>query len=122
MAALRQCLAKPAPVSCAVAVTTDSAMETQSCNSRLSRKLYLRRITLNRERRAAPNIASSQPSEKIAPPLLNIPPAATYMGCSIWFVRSIIWGRRIPFVKFGKRYLLDRIDLDKFIDSEKERA
>jgi excisionase family DNA binding protein len=52
----------------------------------------------------------------------HISEAAAYMGCAVWFVREIIWGRRVPYVKFGKRYLLDRSDLDKFIDSEKLRA
>jgi len=66
--------------------------------------------------------AKSQPPDGIPPRLLNIADAAKYMSCSVWFVRTIIWGGRIPFVKFGKRYQLDRSDLDKFIDSEKQRS
>ena len=63
-----------------------------------------------------------QSPDGIAPRLLNILDAARYMGCAVWFVRSLIWGRRVPYVKFGKRYLLDRSDLDKFIDSQKQRV
>jgi len=64
----------------------------------------------------------SQPPDGITPRPLNITDAAKYMSCSVWFVRKIIWRRRIPFVKFGKGYQLDRSDLDKYIDSEKQRG
>jgi excisionase family DNA binding protein len=53
------------------------------------------------------------------PRLLNIPDAAKYMGCTVWFVRTLIWSRQVPFIKFGKRFLFDRHDLDRFIDSQK---
>ena len=51
--------------------------------------------------------------------LLNIPDAAKYMGCTVWFVRTLIWGRQVQYLRFGKRYLLDRSDLDAYIDSQK---
>jgi excisionase family DNA binding protein len=56
------------------------------------------------------------------PRLLRIKQAATYLGGTEWFVRTLIWGREIPFLKLGKRLLLDRSDLDRYIDSQKERA
>jgi len=55
----------------------------------------------------------------IEPRLLNIKQAAAYMGGSIWFVRTLIWNRQIPFVKFGHRLLLDKKDVDAFIDAQK---
>jgi excisionase family DNA binding protein len=76
---------------------------------------------LNRKDHAGQAV-KSQPSDGISPRLLGIPDAARYLGCAVWFVRSLIWGRRVPYVKFGKRYLLDRSDLDNFIDSEKQRG
>lgn len=70
----------------------------------------------------AKQAAELQPPDGMSPRLLNIADAAKYMSCSVWFVRTMIWGGRIPFVKFGKGYKLDRTDLDKFIDSEKQRG
>jgi excisionase family DNA binding protein len=57
----------------------------------------------------------------VIPRLLRIQEAATYVGSTPWFIRSIIWSREIPFVKLGKRLLLDRCDLDHFVESQKER-
>jgi len=54
------------------------------------------------------------------PRLLNIPDAATYMGCTVWFVRTLIWSRQVQHLRLGKRFLLDRSDLDRFIDSQKD--
>jgi excisionase family DNA binding protein len=70
----------------------------------------------------AKQAAKPELPDRISPRLLNITDAAKYMSCSVWFVRTIIWGGRIPFVKFGKGYQLDRSDIDKFIDSEKQRG
>ena len=55
----------------------------------------------------------------IEPRLLNIKQAATYLSAHIWFMRNLIWERRIPFVKFGNAYAFDRRDLDRFIESQK---
>lgn len=60
-----------------------------------------------------------QPQEGTAPRLLSIPDAARYMGCTVWFVRTLIWSRQVQYLKLGKRFLLDRTDLDRFIDSQK---
>jgi len=61
----------------------------------------------------------SERAGRIAPCLLNIPDAAMYMGCTVWFVRTLIWSRRIQYLKLGKRFLLDHSDLDRLIDSQK---
>jgi excisionase family DNA binding protein len=70
----------------------------------------------------AEEVAKSQPRDEISPRLFNIAEAAKYMSCSVWFVRTMIWGGRIPYLKLGKGYQLDRSDLDKFIDSEKQKG
>jgi len=40
----------------------------------------------------------------------------------VWFVRTLIWEGRIPFLKLGKRLLLDRSDLDAFVGAQKEEG
>lgn len=63
-----------------------------------------------------------KPQHNVSPRLLRIAEAAQYLSASVWFVRSLIWNRQIPFLKFGKRLLVDRADLDSFIAAQKEGA
>lgn len=61
-------------------------------------------------------------TEAIQPRLLGISAAATYLGATSWFVRSLIWERRVPFCRFGKRLLIDRADLDSYVAAQKVEA
>jgi excisionase family DNA binding protein len=63
--------------------------------------------------------AETRLATNTTPRLVSIPDAAKYMGCTVWFMRTLIWSRQVPFVKFGKRFLFDLSDLDAFIDSQK---
>lgn len=54
--------------------------------------------------------------------LLSIKQAAEYLGATIWFMRTLVWERRIPFLRLGKRIVFDRADLDTFITAEKQAA
>ena len=58
----------------------------------------------------------------LTPRLLNVSAAAEYLGATIWFVRTIAWGKKIPSVTFGNRLLFDRADLDAFIERSKAGA
>jgi excisionase family DNA binding protein len=51
--------------------------------------------------------------------LLTLPEAAHYLGCTIWSVRELIWKGRLPYTRFGKRFQVDRQDLDELVDREK---
>ena len=54
--------------------------------------------------------------------MLNIKAAATYLATTVWFMRSLIWERTIPFAKLGNRYVFDRADLDAFAVAQKVSA
>ena len=56
---------------------------------------------------------------EIQPRLLNIKQAAAYLSAHVWFMRNLVWERRIPFVKFGNAYAFDLRDLDAFVDAQK---
>jgi len=56
------------------------------------------------------------------PRLLGVKDAAHYLGSTVWFVRSLVWNGDIPSCRMGKRLLIDRQDLDSFVDRQKERA
>lgn len=51
--------------------------------------------------------------------LYDIHAAAHYLGTTIWCVRRLIWDQKIKSVRLGKRYLIDKSDLDAFVDSLK---
>src|SRR6266545_1947256 len=85
---------------------------------------------------AAANPVVEIPSpERIAPRLLNMRQAAEYLGCSFWTARDYILQGLIPVVdmpplrpregdrqrKTLRRVLVDRDDLDAFIESRKRR-
>ncbi len=51
--------------------------------------------------------------------LLTIPAAAEYLSTTTWAIRSLIWDGALAYVHFGRRYLLDRADLDALVDRNK---
>jgi excisionase family DNA binding protein len=63
--------------------------------------------------------------EPIAPRLLRTGEAARYLGMGSKAIRSLIMSRQVPYVQMrpgNSPFLLDRRDLDKFIDSHKTPA
>ena len=55
-----------------------------------------------------------------APRLLSYRDASAYMSLSYWSLRELVLNGEIPHVKFGKKVLIDRIDLDDWIETHKE--
>jgi excisionase family DNA binding protein len=55
----------------------------------------------------------------IVPRLLRIPDAAQYLSCTYTFIETLIREKKVPSIKLGKRRLIDRIDLDAFVDRKK---
>ena len=82
---------------------------------------------------SSPLVDSSLSVER--PRLLNMRQAAAYLGCSFWTARDYILQGLIPIVNFPplrpregdrarkglRRVLVDRQDLDAFIDARKRR-
>ena len=72
-------------------------------------------------------------AESITPRLLNMRQAAAYLGCSFWTARDYVLQGLIPVVDMPplraregdrqrqtlRRVLIDRVDLDAFIESRK---
>jgi len=48
--------------------------------------------------------------------------AAYYLSSTVKFVRSLIWTRQLPYLKVGKRFVIDQADLDRWIDQNKQTA
>jgi excisionase family DNA binding protein len=53
--------------------------------------------------------------------LLTLNEAGAYIGLSHWRVRSLIYSGQLPYVRLGRRILIDLRDLDALIDSKKQR-
>ena len=51
--------------------------------------------------------------------LFPIPRAAEYLSTTTHAVRRLLWNKRIPYLRLGKRILIDKIDLDAFVESMK---
>jgi len=51
--------------------------------------------------------------------LYSIKEASIYLGRSVWGVREMLWAGKIPFVKDGRRILLDIKDMDNWIERSK---
>jgi excisionase family DNA binding protein len=52
------------------------------------------------------------------PLLLDIRGAARTLSCSVWAMRSLLWDRKIPFIKIGRRFLIRPADLRVYVDAQ----
>jgi excisionase family DNA binding protein len=71
-----------------------------------------------------PASPSQTPTQSpITPRLVTIKQTAAYCSCAVWSIRQAIWSKELRACMIGKRYLIDRGDLDRFIDARlRERA
>ncbi|MGA3172943.1 MAG: helix-turn-helix domain-containing protein [Syntrophorhabdales bacterium] len=53
--------------------------------------------------------------------LYSVPEAAFYLGRTVDALREIIWAGKLPYVKDGRRVLVDVKDMDEFIERNKMR-
>lgn len=74
---------------------------------------------------AAKNILTA-PAAVTTPRLLkrlyNLSEAAVYLGRSVWAVREMLWVGKMPYVKDGKRILVDFEDMNRWIEQSKTRT
>ena len=54
--------------------------------------------------------------------LYNLKEAAVYLGRTVWAVREMLWAGKMPYVRDGKRILLDIKDMDEWIEKSKTRC
>jgi excisionase family DNA binding protein len=52
---------------------------------------------------------------------LDVKGAAAHLGLTVSFVRSLLWDGEVPFIRAGKRFIVDRQDLDSWAVRKKER-
>jgi excisionase family DNA binding protein len=59
---------------------------------------------------------------EVLPLLLDIKAAARALSTTTWAVRSLLWEGKIPYIKIGRKFLIDPADLRAFINREKAAA
>ena len=51
--------------------------------------------------------------------LYSIKEASIYLGRSVWALREMLWAGKMPYIKDGRRILLDINDIDSWIEKNK---
>lgn len=59
------------------------------------------------------------PSGVLSKRLFSIKEGAIYLGRSEWAFREMLWAGKMPYVKDGKRILIDINDMNEWIDQSK---
>jgi excisionase family DNA binding protein len=58
----------------------------------------------------------------LVPRLLRIQDAARYLSATTWFIETLIREKKIPSLIVGKRRVIDVLDLDAWIETEKAKS
>lgn len=66
-----------------------------------------------------PHLPKASP---VVPRLLSQREAATFLGISYWTLRDLTFRGEIPHVKIRRRILVDRVDLEIYLDRMKVRS
>jgi len=65
---------------------------------------------------------AQQPVVASSPRLLTIQVLLLIYRAPFGPIRNLIWKRAIPHIQIGKRFLLDRADLDSYVEKNKVRS
>lgn len=75
-------------------------------------------VTMNEHNTVRPKTRKKRPKGP-AKRLYSVPEAAFYLGRGVDAVYEMIWAGKIPYVKDGRRNLIDIRDMDEFIEKNK---
>jgi len=59
--------------------------------------------------------------QEVSARLLDLREAARLLGISYWTLRTLIFSGQIPYVRIGRRLLVDHVDVDQFISTNKKK-
>jgi excisionase family DNA binding protein len=65
---------------------------------------------------------NSPPISRINPRMMTIPLIAKYLSATNWFVEELIRKKHLPAGKFGKSWVVDLHDINKWIEEEKTKS
>ena len=67
----------------------------------------------------SPQLAFVESGSSPGPLLLDIPATARALSSTVWAVRQLLWDKKIPHIRIGKKFLVDPQDLRAFIQRQK---
>ena len=76
--------------------------------------------TANTQALESKAVLASTTDGKSAVRLLSVADVACYLGLSAWTIRQMIHTGQLPHIRVGRRILLDRRDVDKWIEQKKD--
>jgi excisionase family DNA binding protein len=78
----------------------------------------------NQRKKKSPAVATPEVNSPQNNPArgLRVSEAASYLGATVCFVRTLINNQEIPALLLGKRHVLLREDLDEYLDTQRRRA
>jgi excisionase family DNA binding protein len=76
-------------------------------------------MPLHNSFKKTPVVALPTPHIISGPRLLNVKGGAEYLCAHPWAIRQMIRSRELPHVKIGRAFLIDRLDLDRYIEKNK---
>lgn len=56
------------------------------------------------------------------PRALTIPHAARYLSCSVKHIRQLIYSRQLKYAQAGRRFIIDREELDRWLNENQRTA
>jgi excisionase family DNA binding protein len=74
------------------------------------------------KRKTTKPISQAETASQFEPLLLDIKGAAHALSTTTWAVCSLLWEGKIPYLKIGRKFLIDPADLRAFISREKAAA
>lgn len=66
-------------------------------------------------------ISATASSGVLQPRGLSVMDASKYAGTTVWFIRMAIWEKRLPALRLGKKNVILRDDIDRFLDIERQK-
>ena len=63
----------------------------------------------------------SNAEHKLSQRLLTVKEAGSYLALGPWRIRSLIYRGELPYVRLGRRILLDLKDLDSLVEAKKQK-
>lgn len=74
---------------------------------------------MSTQRTSNPSLKRGNGRPQVMKRLYSIEEASIYLGRSVWGVREMLWAGKIPYIKDGRRILIDIKDMRAWIRQNK---
>jgi hypothetical protein len=92
-----------------------SATAPESVRARAFNESCMSRSTVPQRLHLEGGWGMSRSIQSFEPLLLDIPAVAKALSATIWCVRELLWSKQLPYIKLGRKFLVDPSDLRVFV-------